>query len=69
MDAPTQDELSEVAESMLFYDCISKLPSFGMDRNQLPAVRTLCKILGIASPDDFFKLQARRVVERSKLPY
>ena len=69
MDAPTQDELIEMAESMLFYDCISKLPSFGMDRNQLSAVRTLCKILGIASPDDLFKLQARWAVERSRLPY
>jgi hypothetical protein len=47
MDAPT--ELREMAESMLFHDFISNLPSFGIaDRNQLPAVRTLCKILGIA---------------------
>ena len=70
MGVPTQDELIEMAESMLFYDCISKLPSFGItDRNQLPAIRTLCKILGIESLDGFFKVQARWAVERGKVPY
>jgi hypothetical protein len=69
MDAPTQEELIEMAESMLFYDCISTLPSFGWIGTNCQRSGPCCRILGIESPDEFYKVQAQWAVERGKVPY
>jgi hypothetical protein len=60
-DAPTPEELRDLAESVLYYRCASQLPP--------TAVRTVCKILGIGSPQDYTKEQARLAVERGEVPY
>jgi hypothetical protein len=60
-DAPTPEELRDLAESVLYYGLASRLPPV--------AVKTVCKILGIGSPQEYTKEQARLAVERGKVPY